>query len=371
MLADYQVSVIDPVTGALLRVYDQTSLIAMRYSRKINDVGALSLSVAGNQANYDTFPLDALIDVRRTNPVTGVLETEATYFARMRQRYIENNEERLAIGGVALNHLLLRRVVNPAADPLAAGGYSTKGGPADTVIEGYVREQAADLASVDRAFPNFTVASSAGIGANAGARARFENLLELIQSLANQGGVDFSIRRTTGAAMEMTIGIEGTDKTRTTNEPLQLAWVGLNPNRGNLSSPVLTEDRTPEQNFVIVLSQGTGRGRQRLSVWDIGINDSPFNRIEYVLDGRNIQRGDTLSMYTEGTGDLLKKRIQLKFDYKPTGGEPGNIYNVDWTLGDKITVLWDSAQKDVRVMSIEIQIDENGETITPTVENIA
>jgi len=369
-LQDYQITVIDPSTGEVLRIYDQTSLIAMRFSQKLNDVGALSLSLEGNQSNYDSFPLDALIDVRRTNPISGMLETEETYFARMRQRYIEENEERLAIGGVSLNHLLLRRVIHPNADPLMSGGYSTKGGPADTVIESYVREQAADLASVERSFPGFTVVPTGGLALNAGARARYENLLELITTLANQGETDFTIRRTTGAAMAMEINTIGSDKTRTTNEPLSLPWVGLNPNRGNLSSPSLIEDRTNEQNLVYVLAQGKGRGRFRLVLSALGLSDSPMNRIEYVLDARNVQRGDTLGMYTEGKGDLTKKRIQLKFDYKPTGGEPGNIYKVDWVLGDKITVLWESAQQDVRITAIEIQIDQSGESINTTVENL-
>lgn len=368
-LQDYQIGVISIQTGQLVHVYDQTSLIALRYSRVLNGVGTLALSLENSNNNLSAFRLDNIIDVRRTNPVSGNLETEDSYFSRMTQRYIENNEERLAVGGVHLNHLLLRRVIDPASDPLEAGGFSTKGGAADTVIRDYVREQAGDLANNSRSFDGFTVPAVPGTGAGAGARARYENLLETVQTLAHQGGVDFNIYRTTGKLLEMFIGVMGGDKTKTTNN-LTAEWVGLDPNRGNLVSPSLLEDRQNEQNFVYVLSQGQGDGRQLLKMWGTGIADSPFNRVEYVLDARNIQRGDTLSMYTEGKGDLTKKRTQLKFTYKATGLEPGNVYKLDWDLGDKITVIWDETEQDVRVTGVEVTIDESGESIVTTVENI-
>ena len=160
-LPSYQVVVIDPTSGDVTNIYDNTAFIDLRYSRVLNGIGLLALVLPGTDLNYETFTLDSLIEVQRTDPATGALIVEDTYFCRLRERYRDDRIERVVIGGVSLNHLLMRRVVRPEDDPAVAGGYSTKDGPADTVIRAYVREQAADLASAARQFPGFTVNSVA------------------------------------------------------------------------------------------------------------------------------------------------------------------------------------------------------------------
>ena len=371
-LPSYQVVVIDPTSGDVTNIYDNTAFIDLRYSRVLNGIGLLALLLPGTDLNYETFTLDSLIEVQRTDPATGALIVEDTYFCRLRERYRDDRIERVVIGGVSLNHLLMRRVVRPEDDPAVAGGYSTKDGPADTVIRAYVREQAADLASAARQFPGFTVNSVAGSGQPVGARLRYENLLDVVEDLSKRGQVDFQIRRTTGASMALTIGRAGVDRTKTTNYP-NAPWVGLDPRRGNLTNPTLTEDRKEERNYIYALGQGQGDTRIVLAIAGATVYDSPFNRIEFAQDVRNVEKGDALALLTAAQAELAKRVIRLGFEFEPLGVEPGNIYRLDWDVGDSITVIWSGVDRDLRVTDVEISASgqsQDGETLKIGLEDL-
>lgn len=366
-LPSYQITVIDPLTGDVAAVFDPASFRDLRYSRVLNDIGLLALTIPADNPYRSVFTLDSLVEVYRTSPETGLLVKEETYLTRLTHRFREDNAEWFIVGGMSLNHFLARRLVDPDDDPLVAGGYSTKSGAADTVIRSYCREQIGDLASTDRSITQLTIPPVGGTGQNVGARLRHENLLEAIQDLSKKGEVDFIIERTTGRSFEMTIGVIGSDKTYTTNYPL-LPSVVLSPDRGNLSSPSLMIDRKKETNFVYALGQGQGSDRYVVKLAGDGTADSPWNRLEFTTDARNIQKGDSLSVYTQAVAALREHQAKIEFTFEPTGMEPGNIYRLDWDMGDLITTVWGDDNLDLRITSVEVEISETGETIRTTVE---
>ncbi len=368
-LSDYQIQILNPATGELLRIFDGVAFYSLRYSRVLNGIGAVVLELPSDPDLPTLFTLDAFIEVARTHPVTGVLIRDETYFARLTHRFRDGDEERFLAGGVSLNHLIARRVIDPDDDPMAAGGFSTKAGAADTVLESYARQQMANLASAERQFPGLTVNVTSGTGASVGARERNSLLIDVFQTLAKRGRTDFVIERITGTSLRLTIAPIGTDKTVTHNYPGQ-PFLMLNPIRGNLSNPSLEIDRRDEGNFIYALGQGQGEARIVLKVPGQGINDSPFNRIEFAKDARNIERADALGLLTEAQAALLERQARREFTFEIKGQEPGNVYNLDWSLGDRITVAWDNEQQDLRITGVEIEISESGETISITTEQI-
>jgi hypothetical protein len=313
------------------------------------------------------FTLDALIDIERTNPLTGFLQTEETYLTRLTHRFRDGDEERFVVGGLSLNHLLGRRVVDPADDPLRAGGYSTKAGPADDILHDYANEQCGALASALRSFPNFTIAASNSVGSLAGRRLRYENLLEVFQDVVNQSNVDFIITRLTSNVLRLTITPIGTDRTRSRNYPFS-PFVELNPVRGNLSDPSLLSDRKKEQNYVYALGQGPGEQRIVTQLEGEDNHLTPYNRIEFTADVRMAERGDLQTLRTGARAALYEKQAKKEFAFKPTGAEPGNVYRLDWDIGDSLTCVWDDESIDLRVREVEISLDSDGETITPRLE---
>src|SRR5688572_10089559 len=159
-LSSYQVNVLDRITGAPLIVLDPTAFYTMRYNRELNGVGKLVITLPATDMLVELFDtrnyLDNFIEVFRTDPANGELALEEVYMLRLNHLFREGNEERLVIGALSLNHLLMRRIVDPEDDPLSVDGYSSKEGPADSVMREYVIEQCGTSASVDRRYPNFT-----------------------------------------------------------------------------------------------------------------------------------------------------------------------------------------------------------------------
>lgn len=366
-LPDYQLTVRSPIDGSVRIVLDGQSFDDCRYSRALNDVGILAMTLPSDPGWPEIFTLDALVTIERTSPITGNLQTEEDYLVRLTHRFREGDQERFVVGGLSLNHLLARRIVDPADDPAAAGGYSTKAGPADDILTDYVDEQAGASASVLRRFPSFTVAASTSVGSSAGRRLRYENLLEVCQDVANQSNVDFQTYRLTGNTLRFVALPIGVNRTRTRNYPLS-PFVELNPNRGNLSDPSLLFDRKKEQNYVYALGQGPGENRILSKLQGEGITDSPYNRVEFTADIRSAERGDSQTIITGARAALYDKQARKEFTFKPTGTEPGNVYRLDWDIGDSLTCVWDDELIDLRVREVEISLDSSGETITPRLE---
>lgn len=366
-LPDYQIVTISPYTGEITRIFDSQSFYDLRFDRKLNDIGALVLTLPATDELPDLFGKDHFIEVLRTSPLTGDLVVEDTYLTRLTHRFREGNEERFVIGGVSLNHLIARRIIDPDDDPLGAAGYSTKTGTADEVIRAFAREQMGDLASTERQNPNFTVGLTPGTALPVGKRERYGNLLNIFQDLAVQGQTDFVITRLTGNNLRLSIQPIGTNRTKTANYPFA-PFTQFDPDRGNLASPSLVLDSKKEQNFCYALGQGQGDTRIVAKVAGDGIGDSPYNRIEFTEDVRQSDRSDSLYLLTGARRALANSRIAQEFTFETIQGADGTIYRMDYDLGDTITVRWGSVSIDMRVTGVEINLDESGETITPTLE---
>ncbi len=368
-LPNYQINILSPIDASVTAIYDATAIDDLRYSRALNDIGILAMTLPSTAQNRANFALDSFIEVYRED-VNGVLQREETYLTRLMHRFIEGDREQFVVGGLSLNHLMARRIIDPDSDPLMAGGYSTKSGTADQVIYDYCMEQVSILATpIERRVPGLFVGVVAGIGGNVGARLRHENLFEQMQILAKRGAVDFVIERTTGSTLLLSIGVIGADKTRGTNAPLGLPWVGLSPKRGNLTLPSLLKDRKTESNYIYALGQGQADNRLVYKAAGVDIADSPYNRIEFAEDVRNVEKGDVVGLITGGDAALDEHKFKNEFTYQPTGQEPGNVYHIDWDLGDAVTVDWDETTLDLRITGVELAISSEGETISATVSD--
>jgi len=303
--------------------------------------------------------LDTFCEVYRTN-ASGVFQKEDTYLARSFERSRDNGYDAYVIGAVSLNDLIRRRLIDPDDDPLGANGFSTKLDPADTVIRAYAREQMADQASAERQIPGLSVPAVVGDRPTVGVREGYSNLLEVFQNITQRGNVDFEVRRTSGASMQLFIGVIGDDLTKTSHYPGG-AFVYLTPLRGNLNRPSLNVDRRSEVTVIYARNEGNRGNQTVLKVLSVGTSDSVFGRIEGDMQAQNAS--DALELLTQAQAELAKRRSKAKFTFSPTGFEPGYIYRKDWDLGDRITVGWGSFEQDLRIVGVDIQLRDNDEQI--------
>lgn len=370
MLANYQVDILNGSTGVLERILDTTAVYQLRYSRILNDVAKCVVEIPYSEEIEALIGLDTFIEIYRTDPTdTTTMQKEGTYFARLFDRMEnESGDERYLIGGVSLEHLLWRRLIDCRDDPLGAGGYSTKAGAGDDVILEFIDEQCGATASAARQFPAFTVAASGSVGQNVGARKAFkDNLLKVCQELAEQGEVDFYLERTTMNNIQAVCAVVGSDKSKGTNYPSS-PFVYLSPLRGNLGRPHLVYDRRKEGNYLYAQGEGGDENRTLTEFIAAGTTDSPYNRIEFYMSKSTAQKDDSSQLQTAAIAKLQEKRAKVEFEFEPTAVDPGNVYRDDWDLGDIITVSWGMIERDVRVMELDIQVNAQGEVLNVTLE---
>lgn len=372
-LPAYQITVTDAATGTTNAVYDGSAFDDLKFSRELDDVGLFAATMPYTDQIASIFTLDSFIDVQRTSPITGFLQVEDTFLCRLTHHFREGDEEKFIVGAFSLNHLLARRIIDPTDDPLAAGGYSTKSGPADDVLVAYAREQCGDLClTAARVFPNLSIAASSSLGDTVGRRLRYDNLLKVFQDVCNQSDtilMDFQIVRLYGNTLRLNIAPLGRDLRRSRNYPFA-PFVEFNPLRGNMADPSLLFDRKEEQNYVYALAQGPGESRIVTRVTGDGTFDSPYNRIEFTTDIRNAERGDTTTVLTSARTALFDKQPRKDFTFKPTGTEPGAIYRQDFDVGDLVTCTFGNDSFDLRVRGVEINLSEDNEDISVVVSPI-
>lgn len=370
--ADYQVVLID-TNGDQLDVIDASRWQNLEYSRVINDIGNVSITLDSSDraANYRN-KLDMLIEVyRRNKPSTdgGVFELEETFFNRFQNIFEdEAGREWVIITGLSLEHLLSRRVIVVEDDPTGAGGYSTKAGYPDAVMTEFVDNQFINPAvNAQRIAPQFTAAPVGNLGLSTTfERVTTENVLDILKRIAFASNIDFEVIRTNGANLMFHCLVKGTNKTKSANYP-SMPYLFYDPKRGNIISPSLIVDRRTEITFVYVQGQGIEEDREVLPVPGSTMTDSIWNRIEANTDARNIEddANQTDGLIAAGMDYLRQNGIQTDFSFEPDLTAPQGRYNLDWFLGDIVTGSYQGYEKNMRITEIKVTVNAEGETIEP------
>lgn len=363
--SDYQVWFINPANDEPILYVDQSQFTQLRYDKILNNIGSCTIQMPYDGIDLiELLPFDTIIQIKRKLPDETAFSNEDFYILRNVTRTRNGDNEFFIFGGLSAAYLLGGRIIYPDDDPLVAGGYSTKDGAADDVIRAYVREQAGDLASANRQIPDFTVAATGSIGKLIGRRLRYENLWKIVDEIAKAGQVDFWFDRLedgTGA-IEMSVGRLGTDKTYKTTTPLP-PYTILSPDRGNLSDPSIYIDKSNEETTMYVLSEGENTNRRLIIVESGTQNATIYSRREAKLESRQNDRNSVTDLITNALAQIEKQSIKEEFSFDIVQGAGGAEYGVDLFLGDKITIVWDSIRKDVRVSKIVVDINAGAESI--------
>ena len=209
------------------------------------------------------------------------------------------------------------------AYPVPAGApynvdYDVRTGIAETVMKEYVNLNVGPGSIADRRISGLTIETDFARGESVTGRARFDNLLTLINSLATQGKVGFRV-----LGMEYQIYIPE-DKS---------GWIVFSKELGTLGSYVYKEKRG-KANYVIAGGSGTGSSRTF-----IGIANSEsvlrWGRREKFLDKSNSSSVEELS--ASASEELDKDGDEISLTFQPLETEamkPIDDYDVgDWVTG--------------------------------------
>lgn len=364
-MSAYELVILDD-SGQAAAVLDTTVLTGLHYERALNSVGTFQVTLRADHPAAPLFVKDRLVEITRYPSIGADVQHEGTYLVRYRRRYEDDDGMTwLIASGVSLEYLLLARHIDPRNDPLVAGGYSTKAGPADDVICELVAQQAGAGAGVYQRVPDLTVAASGHVGNQVAGRWQWENLLDELQKLARTGGVDFFIRRGTGLALEFICEVIGDDLRR--NYAGEQAVI-FTPAFGNMRAPDLAEDWKDEKTYVYLLGQGSETERDVYEQLSGHLFDTPYSYAAQVGDARQVKDGDATQYITQALEELAKGAAKTSFTFEVVQAE--RQYRRLWDLGDRVTAAWLDYEADLRITGIEVEVSESDERVTPKLEAI-
>lgn len=368
--ADYQIVLIDINTGLQLDIVTQSRFNGLTYAKVLNDTAQVQFTVPMTDQSSAYRDLDTLIEVYRRPEPNLPLRREQTYLMRYVSIYYDEatETEYITRGGVSVDDLLKCRIIFPADDPFAAGGYISYQNNAAIVMNFFVQYQmVTPLINADRAFPNMVIDPNLDLGNIIFQRRAWENLYDVIYDCSVKGDIDFEIyREMTGTFAPPIFHFFshkiGLDKTVTTNIGTS-DFILFSPERTNMRSPVLTLNRYEERNQVYVLGQGTQAAREVFPQSGDTIADSPFNRREGTTDARDISYGVLDGFITAGSAYLQDNEPNITFDFEPDLDAPQGQYGLDWDIGYFVSVLYHDYAADYRIQKIEVTIAEGDENI--------
>lgn len=362
----YQVAFHEPM-GRLVAVHTLTAADRLAYTRRLNGVGTFLLS----QPRARRLPVmeqkDALAIVYRSAPRSGSLRVEGAYFLRLVE-HVSGDYDSLVLGGVSAEHLLARRIYHPDDDPQVAGGYSTKDGPAVTLMRQIVYEQLiAPAAQPWRAVPGLRLGP---VGDDTSPPYPFrreigqQNVLDVLSDMAKATRLDFwleweGVDPAGPPRFVFHAGRRGTDRSKAAHP--EGPYVYLTPASGNLVEPHLTVDSRDEATVVYVLGKGANGHRLVYRVERPEAGTSPFGVIERAVAS---SQADTLDeLLAAAQTALAESQPEVTFTFTPLVGAGGAVYGLDWDLGDVVTVGAFGYELSARITAVTVTLTGEGEKI--------
>lgn len=303
-----------------------------------------------------------------------------------KERKWSKDDDVLTINGYDDNIFLQYFLAYPTqVGPPYNADYDVRTGPAETIMKQYVDANIGSGAQSNRKL-NITIEPDQARGSTVTGRARFNTLLDQCGTLALAGG-DMGFKLIQNEDSLQFQVYQPTDKTKS---------VIFSPLLGNLIDFDYTET-SPQANYIIAGGTGTGASRTTQENGD-SESISNYGRIEEFLDQRDTT--DPTQLQQAISTELSQKANQTNLNITPVDTDAIQ-FNRDYNLGDKVTVILTqpdtmveieefiyyvsafqsgaySVEKVKEIQSVSdvitdvvrqltITIDQNGETINPTI----
>lgn len=225
---------------------------------------------------------------------------------------------------------------------------------AENAIRHYIGGNMGASAWEYRRYPNLDMGPYSGHGLEVTGRARWDNLLELCQSLALKGGVRFDLRqKSDSAGLIFTCGVPA-DKS---------GEVVFSPQMGNVTEATL-EQATPTANWVIVGGEGEGTDRV---VADGGDNESiaAHGRRELFVDQRDasdpVELAEAIAAALSNGGEMFGVQIA------PIDTQPWTFPD-DYDVGVRVSVYVGGVTQVAYVTAVNLALKGSGDVqISPEI----
>jgi hypothetical protein len=228
----------------------------------------------------------------------------------------------------------------PSGPPYTSSAYDTRTGPAETIMKQFVSYNAGSNATLPRSFSWLTIGTDLTRGVSLTAKARFENLMDILTGIANVSGLGF---QTVADVFDIYVPAD------------KRASVRFSPDLGNLSSLEYTLDIATANYFVC----GGGGDLTARTFYEEGDSDSIIlcGRLEEFADRRDTT--DTTIMHTEILSRFENTLQKVQLHVEPIE-LPTMRFNTDFYLGDTVDVDVDGTWISSQVQEAGLVVNQEG-----------
>lgn len=336
-------------------------------SRTVNAPDIAALVYDSNSLSVQYLIQGSIIEVYREDKEAGIASTqEFAGFIRKITRTI-NDRTTYEVTCIGMVGILATRIVAWKANRVNRSKFNAQ--PAETIMRNLIVYNLGSLATVaqgrlqDGVWTNTTMAASAGTGTVMSVSFAYQNLLEAVQKVSEDGGGDFTVTYTAPFSYVAVwrLGQLGTNRTAT---------VRLSVPLGTIGELIVDDDRIEDFTAVYVGGQGEGNARRvatRPSGW---VYDKLLR--EYFVDARNLKKG-TLARLRQLGQITLNRQARKRVTYTATLLQNAALrYGRDYFLGDLVTILDGTTAITQKVQGVDLAFTADGkESVDVTLANNA
>lgn len=344
MMATYEVRILDEDRNQIgdIDIFDKLTL-----EINFNDLG--KWMIQGDYGKLSSLSWRGGIEVLRNGSsiFTGpVIKIKDKYDRRGNQLVISGADDM-----VYLRNRLVLPV--PSGPPYTSQEFDNRSGVAETIMKEYVDYNVGANAKSERA--RLTVEADSGRGETVEEFGSFDNLLELLQSIAISGGG---------------LGFRVVDKEFQVYEVSDVSNTVIfsdDPDEGTiLAYDYLIE--SSKSNYVYVGGDQTdpddNTTRTYFELQDSESITKYYDRVEDFIDRRDSSDTDILKQTALEFLDKNKEKIQLSFVPRDTTGQK---IQDDYWVGYKVTFFIKGVEIQEVIRGIRIDVDRGGESIEPVI----
>jgi hypothetical protein len=350
------------------RLADASNFISLSYTRVVNDVGTLSLTLPGDFPMQYVVAPDGRIEVWRQLPnSTPYLDTDAVWLIKkVTQNINAKGLQTIVLDAVTPLHILREpgRFVNYAGGS-AQAGYAAA--PADNAIKQIARENIGTSASGSRNLSAYiSIDGNLSQGASIAKSFAWRDCLKTMQEYADastQAGTycafDIVAYAPTALAFRTFTQQRGMDH----RFPNGINPVLFSPEMGNIGEITLTRDWSEEVTYALAAGQGADSSRLTASSQDnVRIGVSPFGLREFFVNATDYDT--TTGLSNEAAAAVRRGRARQIFKGRILDTDDTQ-YGVQWAWGDYVTAQAFGQLIDCRIdaVTVSVQAGGNYETI--------
>lgn len=344
--------------------YILDALIALSYTKVVNDVGMATITVPGDDPAVTGLALDDELEIVRHTQASALVPASIDFRGLYRgftRRTLESGLEVVDLFFFHENEIL-RRMINayPAGEFAITewSGVSVEAAMIAIVLNNSSGRTIDVTSRLERVTPATSKVLAINVDLGGAAVADYanpyRNVLTAMQELASVANAVFMVWKSSAASTTWGVYVE-----QETLFQDRRNTVVFEVERGNLREPALDQRSIGETTVAMVGGAGDGVGRT-VRTRTSAHRDVGWNNYEAFVDARHLPTADALDIYGDGVLNERKAKPLLTFTPIQT---PDCSYGQHYFWGETVTVRYGGQSYVHRVAQVSVQYSAEGERI--------